>query len=101
VSPVKEIAEITYERDRLLILDAAQSVGDLEIDMQDLGVDALAAPGHKGRYGPMGTGALVLSAPLPVRPVRQGGTGFKSESPEQPEEYPGDSRRFVSSDPSA
>jgi hypothetical protein len=49
----------------------------------------------------MGTGALVLSAPLPVRPVRQGGTGFKSESPEQPEEYPGDSRRFVSSDPSA
>jgi cysteine desulfurase / selenocysteine lyase len=72
VSPVKEIAEITYERGGLLILDAAQSVGDLEVDMQDLGVDALAAPGHKGRYGPMGTGARVLSAPLPVRPVSLG-----------------------------
>ena len=88
VSPVKEIAEITHERGGLLILDAAQSAGDLDIDMQDLGVDVLAAPGHKGLYGPMGTGVLVLSAPLPVKPFREGGTGFKSESPEQPEEYP-------------
>jgi selenocysteine lyase/cysteine desulfurase len=56
--------------------------------MQDLGVDVLAAAGHKGLYGPMGTGVLVLSAPSPVKPFREGGTGFKSESPEQPEEYP-------------
>jgi selenocysteine lyase/cysteine desulfurase len=88
VSPVKEIAEITHDRGGLLILDAAQSAGDLDIDMQDLGVDALAAPGHKGLYGPMVTGVLVLSAPLPVKPFREGGTGFRSESSEQPEEYP-------------
>ena len=88
MSPVKEIAEITHERGGLLILDAAQSAGDLDIDMQDLGVDVLAAAGHKGLYGPMGTGVLVLSAPLPVRPFREGGTGFKSESPEQPDEFP-------------
>jgi selenocysteine lyase/cysteine desulfurase len=36
----------------------------------------------------MGTGVLVLSSSLPVKPFREGGTGFKSESPEQPEEYP-------------
>jgi hypothetical protein len=36
----------------------------------------------------MRTGVLVLSAPLPVRPSREGGTGFKSENPEQPDEYP-------------
>jgi len=88
VSPVKEIAKITHERGGLLILDAAQSAGDLDIDMQDLGIDVLAAPGHKGLYGAMGTGVLVLSAPLPLKPFREGGTGFKSESPEQPEEYP-------------
>ena len=86
--PVKEIAAITHERGGLLILDAAQSAGDLEIDMQALGVDVLAAPGHKGLYGPMGTGVLVLSAALPVKPLREGGTGFKSENMEQPEEYP-------------
>jgi selenocysteine lyase/cysteine desulfurase len=70
------------------MLDAAQSAGDLEIDMRDLGVDVLAAPGHKGLYGPMGTGVLVLSAALPVQPFREGGTGFQSENPEQPTEYP-------------
>lgn len=88
VSPIKEIAAITHERGGLLIVDAAQSAGDLDIDMPDLGVDVLAAPGHKGLYGPMGTGLLVLSAPLPVRPFREGGTGFQSENPEQPTEYP-------------
>jgi cysteine desulfurase/selenocysteine lyase len=88
VSPIKELAEITHERGGLLILDAAQSAGALDIDMQYLGVDVLAAPGHKGLYGPMGTGVLVLSAPLPVMPSREGGTGFKSENPEQLLEYP-------------
>ena len=88
VLPVKEIAETTHERGGLLILDAAQSAGELDIDMQDLGVDVLAAPGHKGLYGPMGIGVLVLSAPLPVKSIREGGTGFKSETPEQPSEYP-------------
>ena len=88
LSPVKEIAEITHERGGLLILDAAQSAGDLDINMQELGVDVLAAPGHKGLYGPMGTGVLVLSTALPVKPLREGGTGFKSEKPEQPDEYP-------------
>ncbi|MBV8508081.1 MAG: aminotransferase class V-fold PLP-dependent enzyme, partial [Alphaproteobacteria bacterium] len=88
LAPAKEIAEITHERGGLLILDAAQSAGDLEIDMQELGVDVLAAPGHKGLYGPMGAGVLILAAPLPVKPLREGGTGFKSENPEQPEEYP-------------
>src|SRR6516164_2564525 len=53
-----------------------------------LGVDIMAAPGHKGLYGPMGIGALVLSAPISVKPFRVGGTGFKSESPEHPSEYP-------------
>ena len=97
VSPVKEIAEITHARGGLLILDAAQSAGDLDIDMQELGVDVLAAPGNKGLYGPMGTGVLILSHPLPVKPFREGGTGFKSETPEQPEEYP---RRLGDGSPS-
>jgi len=88
VSPIKEVSEITHERGGLLILDAAQSAGGLEIDMKALGIDVLAAPGHKGLYGPMGTGVLVLFAPLPMKPFREGGTGFKSESPTQPEEYP-------------
>ena len=88
VLPIKDIARITHQRGGLLILDTAQSAGDLAIDMQDLGVDVLAAPGHKGLYGPMGIGVLVLAAALPVKPFREGGTGTQSESPEQPGAYP-------------
>jgi cysteine desulfurase / selenocysteine lyase len=57
-----EIAKITRERGGLLILDAARSAGDLDIDK--LGVDVLEAAGHKGLYGPMGTG---VSCPLCCR----------------------------------
>jgi cysteine desulfurase family protein len=88
VLPIKDIARITHARGGVLILDAAQSAGDLAIDMQDLGVDVLAAPGHKGLYGPMGTGVLVLEAALPVTPWREGGTGMDSENPDQPSAYP-------------
>lgn len=88
VLPIKDIARITHARGGVLILDAAQSAGDLAIDMQELGVDVLAAPGHKGLYGPMGTGVLVLEAALPVTPWREGGTGMDSENPDQPSAYP-------------
>jgi selenocysteine lyase/cysteine desulfurase len=88
VSPLSDVSRITHERGGLLIVDAAQSAGELAIDMQDLGIDALAAPGHKGLYGPMGTGILVLAADLPVKPWREGGTGVDSERLEQPSEYP-------------
>jgi cysteine desulfurase family protein len=88
VAPVKEIAAIVHERGGKLILDTAQSAGSIEIDMQEMGVDVLAAPGHKGLLGPMGTGILVLAEPLAVTPLREGGTGFRSESAAQPEEYP-------------
>ena len=88
VAPLKDVSRITHERGGRLIVDAAQSAGDLEIDMQDVGIDALAAPGHKGLYGPMGIGVLVLATQLPVKPWREGGTGFRSELTEQPAEYP-------------
>jgi cysteine desulfurase / selenocysteine lyase len=88
VAPLKEVSRITRERGGRLIVDAAQSAGDLGIDMHDLGIDALAAPGHKGLYGPMGIGVLVLATQLPVKPWRAGGTGFRSELTEQPDEYP-------------
>ena len=88
VTPVREIAVIAHEHGASFILDAAQSAGSVEIDMVSLGIDALAAPGHKGLCGPMGTGVLVLSANLPVAPFREGGSGIDWASAEHPQSYP-------------
>ncbi len=88
VLPVRDLAEMTHRRGGLVIVDAAQTAGTLPIDMKEMGIDVLAIPGHKGLLGPMGTGALLLGKDLPVLPLREGGTGFKSEGEDQPEEMP-------------
>ncbi len=88
VLPVHELAERVHRRGGLVIVDAAQTAGILPIDMKEMAIDMLAIPGHKGMMGPMGTGALLLSRDLPLLPFREGGTGFKSEGEEQPEELP-------------
>src|SRR3989338_4019617 len=57
INPVKEIAKIVHENNSLLIVDAAQSVPHMKIDVKDLDVDFLAFSGHK-IYGPTGIGVL-------------------------------------------
>ncbi len=88
IQPVERISEIAREAGALMLLDAAQSAGTLPIDMQVLGVDILAAPGHKGLLGPQGTGILAVMPDVEMRPVIAGGTGVSSDMDEQPESYP-------------
>lgn len=71
-----------------ILLDAAQTAGALPIDVQALGVDYLAFTGHKGLYGPQGTGGLYVREGLPIRPLKLGGTGTLSHLDEQPREFP-------------
>jgi cysteine desulfurase family protein len=75
-------------RDIPLLLDAAQTAGVIEIDVQAMGVDFLAFTGHKGLYGPQGTGGLYIREGLSIRPLKRGGTGSLSESDEQPPFFP-------------
>jgi len=90
IQPVAEIARIAREAGALSICDAAQSLGHLPLALDTLGVDFLAAPGHKGLLGPLGTGALAIrpGAADRLRSVRQGGTGTQSERAEQPDDLP-------------
>jgi selenocysteine lyase/cysteine desulfurase len=73
-----------------LLCDAAQTLGYLPIDVGKLGVDLLAAPGHKGAGGPLGTGMLYASPEIQdqMEPLMQGGTGSQSESMEMPGGFP-------------
>jgi cysteine desulfurase family protein len=86
VLPVERIAEACREKRIPFILDASQSAGVLDIDFETLGASFVCMPGHKGLYGPQGTG-LLLCARKPES-VLQGGTGSHSMSPDMPDVLP-------------
>ena len=90
IQPVREIGRIAREAGIPLVVDAAQSAGHLPIDVQADGIDLLAAPGHKGLLGPLGTGFLYIRPGLEkvLRPLKEGGTGSVSEQAVQPEFMP-------------
>ena len=90
IQPIEEVGQIARAGGAVFLVDAAQSVGHLPLNVRALPVDLLACPGHKGLLGPLGTGLLWLRPGLEQRlqPVRQGGTGTRSEEPFQPEELP-------------
>jgi selenocysteine lyase/cysteine desulfurase len=71
-----------------VLLDAAQSAGCLPIEMQALGIDLLAAPGHKGLLGPQGTGLLAVAPQVRLHPLLAGGTGGSSDQDQQPDGFP-------------
>ncbi|MGL4670388.1 MAG: aminotransferase class V-fold PLP-dependent enzyme, partial [Methanobacteriaceae archaeon] len=59
---INEISKIAKENDTLFLLDAAQSIGHLEVNVKDIGADFIAFPGHKGLLGPVGTGGLYINS---------------------------------------
>ncbi len=58
--PVEEVGKIAKENDVLFMIDAAQSVGHMKTNVNEIGCDFLVAPGHKGLLGPQGTGFLYI-----------------------------------------
>ena len=86
ILPLKQIAELCRRRSVPLIIDASQSAGVLPLDFAALGARYIAMPGHKGLYGPQGTGLLLCAEP--GRPLLQGGSGSDSRLPGMPEVLP-------------
>jgi len=90
VQPVREIGRIARERGITYLVDAAQAVGHMPIDVQADLIDLMAAPGHKGLLGPLGTGFLYVRPGLEklLYTTREGGTGSVSEHDRQPDFMP-------------
>lgn len=86
--PVKEIGHTAHEHNALYLLDAAQTAGVFPIDLEQLAVDLLAFPGHKGLLGPQGTGGLIVQPGIRLEPLIYGGTGSLSEEDRQPDFLP-------------
>jgi len=88
IQPVEEIAAVCRSRGVPFIVDASQSAGILPLDMEKLGAAFIAMPGHKGLYGPQGTGVLLCGESVPVRTLLEGGTGSLSIQQNMPDFLP-------------
>ena len=88
IQPVGEIAAICRSRGVPFIVDASQSAGVLPLDMEALGAAFVAMPGHKGLYGPQGTGVLLCREDVLTRPLLEGGTGSQSIQQRMPDFLP-------------
>lgn len=86
VLPLDEISVLCRERHIPLIVDAAQSAGALPVSIKKLRAAFIAMPGHKGLYGPQGTG-LLLCGQMPES-LLEGGTGSQSALPDMPDFLP-------------
>ena len=92
-TPIKELAAlcrrkgVRHPQGICFIVDAAQGAGTLPLKMSD-GINILCAAGHKGLYGPMGTGLMITDGSFPLKTIIEGGTGSASESLVQPEFTP-------------
>ncbi|MBT1070877.1 aminotransferase class V-fold PLP-dependent enzyme [Pelotalea chapellei] len=88
IQSLVEIAAVAREAGALFLVDAAQSAGCVPLDAVAMGIDLLAAPGHKGLMGPQGTGFLYAAPQVRLKPLIAGGTGTNSTLEEQPESIP-------------
>lgn len=81
-------AEFAHRHGLLLIADAAQTAGELPLNVQALGIDVLCFTGHKALLGPQGTGGLYVRPGLSVRPLVVGGSGVHSFDEQHPAQMP-------------
>ncbi len=87
IPPIKAI-RAALPQDVLLLCDGAQGCGHIDVKMKGAGIDLLSVAGHKGMLGIQGSGALLFSERVELRPLLFGGTGSMSLSLDMPDFYP-------------
>lgn len=88
IQNIAEIAKIAHENDAYILVDASQSAGNLAINVEKDDIDMLAFTGHKSLFGLNGTGGIYIRKGINIKPLKTGGTGFKSRMLEHPNEEP-------------
>lgn len=88
IQDIKSIGRLSKENGIIFMVDASQSAGVIPIDVENDHIDLLAFPGHKGLFGPQGTGGLFIRDGIKLRNFKEGGTGSNSHFMVQPDFVP-------------
>lgn len=88
IVPIREVSHLAKAKEIVVLLDASQTAGTIDIHIDHDGVDLLAFAGHKSLLGPQGTGVLISKGDYKLTPLVVGGTGSHSESVYQPLNWP-------------
>ena len=88
VNDIKKISDIAHDAGAVLIVDGSQSAGTMNVDVKALGIDVYCFTGHKGIFGPQGTGGLLVRDDIEIEPFKRGGSGVQTYNEDQPKEYP-------------
>ena len=85
---IGKIGAIARKHKLIYIVDASQTAGVFDIDVQRMGIDILCFTGHKGLLGPQGTGGLYVRTGLEIRPLLSGGSGVQTYLRSHPPQMP-------------
>ncbi|MDH3347271.1 MAG: aminotransferase class V-fold PLP-dependent enzyme [Desulfobulbaceae bacterium] len=88
VTDLAEIGKVTSAKDVVFLVDAAQSAGNIPLNVEEMHIDLLAFTGHKALHGIQGIGGLFIRESVNIKPLKVGGTGVKSDYLLQPEAMP-------------
>ena len=88
VADVERIGKIAKKHGMFFLIDGSQSAGHVDIDVNKIGADAFVCSGHKGLFGPQGTGIMYLNPKIKADTLIEGGSGSFSESLDQPDYLP-------------
>lgn len=86
--PIKKLAGLAHDYGIVFVLDAAQTAGVIDIDIEGDAIDYMCVAAHKGLYAPMSVGILVINNPRQLNTLIEGGTGTYSAYKTQPEDLP-------------
>ena len=82
------IGAIAKKQGLIYIVDASQTAGVFDMDVQKMNVDILCFTGHKGLLGPQGTGGLYVREGVEIRPLLSGGSGVQTYLRSHPPQMP-------------
>ncbi len=88
VQPVREVGEVCRDAEVCFAVDACQTAGVVDVNVEEMHINLLAFTGHKCLLGPTGIGGSYVREDTPIRCTRFGGTGVRSAYPFHLDEFP-------------